>query len=224
MKIFAAVLTVFILASHVSANDLRSVTVTGESSVSVVPDIATLRVGVVETHENAQTAMELMAPKINQIIDVAKGLEIADRDIQTTGLALNINWEERRRNGFVASSTIALTIRDLEKLPEVLSALVDAGLNELSGPVFSYSKALEAENQAMTMAVENAKEKAEQLALLTGMTLGNPIKIDYQAQPASPRVFAMAEAKSFSSFDAPQIEAGELQISSYVTISFELKE
>jgi hypothetical protein len=92
----------------------------------------------------APTANEAVRQNNTQMAAVIarlKKLGIADKDIQTTQISLNqqFDYNEGRQvfRGFEANNTVTAKLRDLKKLPQFLDALASDGATNFNGPSFS---------------------------------------------------------------------------------------
>ncbi len=100
-------------------------------------------------------------------------LGIAQKDIQTDFIQLGMQYEI---DGVTASyyytrKAIVLTLHDVSRMEEVLSAAVDAGATHIHGVVFQTSKLREYRDKARALAVQAAKDKARDLAAAAGLKL-----------------------------------------------------
>lgn len=72
----------------------------------------------------------------------------------------------------VALNGLQVRVDDLERLPEILSALSGAGVRQIAGVVFEHSDAGAIQNRLFETAVANARMQAEALAAGLGGSLG----------------------------------------------------
>src|SRR5439155_22552531 len=133
---FAA--AVALLPAH--AED-KLVTVTGEATVAVAPDAAVIRLGVSSQDKTAREASEANAKQMTAVLAAIKDSGIADRDIQTSRLSLQPQYDANksgnaRLTGFQASNQVTVRIRDIDRLPAVVDRAIAAGANEMSGIEF----------------------------------------------------------------------------------------
>ena len=203
------------------AEELRSVQVNGTSEVSVVPDRARITVGVNVVQNDPTAAMAELASKSSALVEAIKSKGIEGKDIQTSQLSLRPHWVGDKNEGFEASNNLSIEVATISELPNLLEALTEAGMNDLGGLEFISSEADAKEREAMLLAVEDARARAEALAAATGMKLGDPISIDYNSGGGSPRPMMMAKAASMEMSDMA-VEAGSVGISSNVNIRYEL--
>src|SRR4026208_2330959 len=144
--------------SHAHATE-KLVTVTGEATVAVAPDTAIIRIGVTSQDKTAREAGEVNAKQMTAVLAAIKDAGIADRDIQTSRLSLQPQYDANksgtaRLTGFQATNQVTIRIRDIDKLSAVLDRAIGAGANEMSGIEFvvsEQSKLLDQERDDATM-------------------------------------------------------------------------
>jgi uncharacterized protein YggE len=203
----------------------RSVTVQGKGSVSVTPDTAGAAVGASITVRSVDDARQQVAQRMNAVIQTLRDSGIPDEDIDTTSYNVNVNRDHqvpaRPVTGYTVSHIVHFTVTPLDKIGPILSAVVDAGANELRHLEFSSSDLTEATAQARAKAMADAESRARQYAQLSNLQLGAPISIregreevDITVQHSS----YLAEAR----MDSADIPAGQQDIEVQVTVIFEL--
>ena len=128
--LFAAVGIVIALAP--ARADDKLVTVTGEATIAVAPDAAVIRIGVTSQDKTAREASEANAKQMTTVLAAIKDNGIADRDIQTSRLSLQPQYDPNkagtaRLTGFQANNQVTVRIRDIDKLPALLDRAIAAG-------------------------------------------------------------------------------------------------
>lgn len=78
---------------------------------------------------------------MSKVMAAVKAAGIADKDVQTSGINLSPQYtykenEAPKINGYQASNTVSLKVRDITRLGKVLDALVAQGANDINGPSF----------------------------------------------------------------------------------------
>ena len=120
-----------------------------------------------------------------------------------------------------ASNTVTVTVRDLDKVGDILTRAVAAGSNQISGPNFSVSDPEKYLAEARKKAVENAIAKASVYANAAGLKLGSILSMVEEG--ATVPVYAPRSA-TFSAAGAPvPIEAGEESLQARILLIVELK-
>ena len=154
-----------------------SISIQGRGEVIAVPDIATLNFGVqTGRQKTADRAMKILTEKMTKVMQSLRAVGIEEKDIRTQYLSLNpsYDWNEGRRKdeGFEANQSLVVKVRDLEKISTVLDAAVKAGANQAGSVSFTIDDPENLRAQARQKAIENAKNKAKQLAKDLDVTLG----------------------------------------------------
>ncbi|MGA7083792.1 MAG: SIMPL domain-containing protein, partial [Pseudolabrys sp.] len=163
---FLLILVVATFAITTAQAAERLVTVTGEATVAVPPDSAVIRIGVSSLEKTAREAGEANAKQMTAVLTTVKASGIAERDIQTSRLSLQPQYDPNkggtaRLTGFQANNQVTIRIRDIDNLPTVLDRAIAAGANEMSGIEFVVSDQSKLLDQARDEAIADARRKAE---------------------------------------------------------------
>jgi len=159
-----------------------TITVVGEGRVSIRPDMARATIGVEVIRPTVKEASAEASQVMNNVLGALRQLGVEDRDIQTSGFSV---WQERPYTPegaqgepvYHVTNQLNVAIRNLENLGAVLDAAMNAGANNIYGVTFSLSDTAQAEAEARRKAVENARAKAEDLARLTNLQLGEVLSV-----------------------------------------------
>ncbi|MGV6812901.1 MAG: SIMPL domain-containing protein [Brevirhabdus sp.] len=228
--VFVTVLAALVgLSTPAAAQDSppRTLTVTGSGSFEAAPDMALIRLGVTTQAKEAAAAMAKNTEQMTAMIETLKAAGIAPGDLQTSNLSLHPNWSSRNSSssqpprilGFVARNTLAVRVRDLARLGQVLDAVIKAGANDFQGLSFSLSDPTPAADAARSDAVADATRKARLYAKAAGVALGPVLSI---SETAGARPYA-AEMARAAMADAVPIEAGEVSVGASVTIVYAIE-
>jgi len=199
----------------------KLVTVTGEATVAVAPDAAVIRIGVTSQDKTAREASEANAKQMTAVLAAIKETGIADRDIQTSRLSLQPQYDANksgnaRLTGFQASNQVTVRIRDIDKLATVLDRAIASGANEMSGIEFVISEQSKMLDQARDDAIADARRKAELYAKAAAARIGNVVSISEEGPAPQPRPMQAMRA------GAVPIAPGEQTLRAVVTVSYEL--
>lgn len=176
-------------------------------TVKAEPDIATISAGVTSEAPTAVAAMRQNAVEMTAVIKRIKSLGIAERDIQTTGINLNAQYDYDRDTqkqvfrGYSSSNRVSVILRKVDNTGGVLDALVAAGATDISGPQFSIDDDTAAKAQARKAAMERAQGQAMEYARWAGYTGVRLLEVSEsitgnQPIPMMQRSMAMADASS----------------------------
>lgn len=214
-----------------SAESSHSITIAGIGKVTVIPDIATFTIGVITEQKAVTQAQSENTAKMNGIIAELKKIGIDKEDIKTINYNISPQYDwvavrqgQRVLRGYQVSQTVLVKIRNLDKIGEVMAKSGELGANDVSGLTFTIDDQEKIKQEAREKALLNAKEKAEALAKVAGVKLGKIVNFSEEAPIYPSRYYNYAmEAKAMGGGDEePQIEAGSLDITINVTVSYEV--
>ena len=205
--------------------------VTGQGEVSVEPDIAIIRLGIESENDSVATARDRAAAAMNDVMDTLSANGIADKDIQTQYFNIQQirTWDRETEKevvtGYRVTNTVTVTIRDIEKVGTTIDAVTDAGgdLTRINGINFSIDDPDEYYEEARKEAMADAKKKAEQLAKLANVDLGNATYISENLYSAPIAKSAMAVGYDEGASYSTSISPGELDISLNVQVAYSIK-
>lgn len=154
----------------------HTISVSGSGKVVVVPDMATVDLGVAIERPNAKAARTAAAEAMTKVVATIKALGIDDKDIKTVNVSLNPVYDypdnaSPRVRGYQLNNTVTITVRDLDKLSDVLDNSVQSGATSVNGVSFDVADRVSAEAKARDAAVADAKAKAEALASGLGVRI-----------------------------------------------------
>jgi len=213
----------------VNVNSQQGIWVTGTGTISVTPDIANVSLGVNAQAPKVADAQSQAVEAMNQLMAALTAAGIDPKDIQTQ--YYNISQMTKYDNttgqstvtGYQVSNTVNVKIRDTGKVGSIIDSVAAAAgdLTRINGISFSVDKPEQYNAQIRSLAMADAKAKAQQLASLAGVTLGAPTYIVENAG-SSPIVYPVAVAKDAGQSVTP-ISAGQTQISLNVQVAYAIQ-
>jgi uncharacterized protein YggE len=176
-------------AERAGEDAAEGITVTGIGRLYTVPDEAEFSLGITTKGRTARGALSANSERMRALIDALKAAGVAERDIQTRDVSVGSGYDPNGRSDeFVASNTVSVLIRDLDRSGTVLDAATRAGANNVYGPSLTRSNREGLEAKALEDAVANARKRAETLAEAAGVELGAVTAIS----EAAPEVYGGA--------------------------------
>ncbi|MBS0248972.1 MAG: SIMPL domain-containing protein [Proteobacteria bacterium] len=200
----------------------RLITVSGDATVAVAPDLAMIRLGVTSQAKTAREASDANAKQMTSVLAAIKEAGIADRDVRTSRLSLQPQYDQSKPGaarllGFQVTNQVTVRIREIDKLPSILDHAIAAGANEMSGIEFIVSEQSKLLDQARDDAIADARRKAELYAKAAGVKLGSVTSIVEEGSSPPPRPVMQALRAG-----AVPVAPGEQMLRAAVTVSFEL--
>jgi len=200
-----------------------AISVSGEATISVPPDMAEIEGGFTSVAKTAREASDANNAAMGKLLLALKAANIDEKDIQTSRLSLQPQNAPNQATpaivGYRASNHVTIRLHDVTKAAGVIDMLVGAGANDIGGINFMVSGASKLLDQAREQALADARRKAEIYAKAAGVTLGPPLSIAEQGggspMPMQFRVKAMGAATPLSQ--------GEETLSVSVNVSWAIK-
>jgi len=224
----AAILTGALLTTPALAQPElpAAISVTGEATVSVPPDLAEIDGGVTSEAKTAREASDANNAAMSKVLSALKGAGIAEKDFQTSRLSLQPQYAPNRPGpsavvGYRASNRVTIRLRDVSKVAGVIDTLVAAGANEIGGINFMVSNASKLLDEAREQAIADARRKAEIYAKAAGVTLGAPLDISEGGSPGPMPFRKMAAGMAAAPVPVAQ---GEETLRLTVSVSWAIKQ
>lgn len=229
----AAMLAVAAVASAVPAAaqtaDIRpvdgtrlDVVATGE--VNRVPDIVRINAGVMTQAQTASEAIRQNAEQMRSVRAALRRAGVAERDIQTSSINLNADWRHTENAapqfiGYRAHNMVNVRFRDVANAGRILDALVEAGANQIDGPMFAIDRPQEALDEARVQAIATARARADLYARSLGMRVGRILLVSEAGANVPAPIMARMQAQDSA---ASNVAPGEQTLGISLTVSFEL--
>lgn len=219
----------------------RLITITGEAEVNVVPDQVVLTLGVETSNRQLRLAKSANDEIVKKVFAAAQAREVAAKDIQTDYMGIEPryrdSYEQRDFVGFFVRKTVVVTLRDVTQFEDLLSDVLDAGANYVQGIQFRTTELRKYRDQARSLAIQAAREKAVAMAQELGQQVGQPARITeeqnnwwsgYGAWWGGSYVGAMTQNVIQNAGNAPvltegALAPGQISVTARVTVSFELE-
>lgn len=201
--------------------------VSGEGVVKVVPDQVLIRSRIEHEGMAAAEVKKQNDQTAERILSYLEEEGIPRKHVKTDYVNLNKRYNYNDKSyTYVASQAISIELEDLDRYEEVISGLLERGLNGIQGVEFDSSEIEEHRAAARKKAVLEAKQKAEDLAGALGQEVGKAISISELSGGDFQPVFRAMEMKA--SMDAggnessQNIAPGEMEVKVQVNVGFHL--
>jgi uncharacterized protein YggE len=206
----------------------RAITVPGEGSVQVAPDVVTVNLGVQTRNSNVQQAVNENNRIAAAIMEAARAIGVADADMQTAYFSVypQTGYDPfgvpNQETTYLVDNNLAVRLRDVTRLSELLQDAVDAGATNIYGVSFVISDTAAAEEEARAEAMADALSRAAQIAVDAGLTLGEPITISTGMTLPQPIFYAPAYGVGGGG-EGPPVSAGMNTVTVHVTVSYAVR-
>lgn len=216
-------------AAQDGAGTARSITVTGQGEAAGPPDRATINAGVQTVAKTVIESSQENQAIVERIMQALRQEGIEDTDIQTADYSV---WPEQQHDprgsgeititGYRVNNTVRITVKDIERLGKVLAAVTNAGANAIHGIGFSVEDTAALEERARAAAMAEARTRAEALAELAGVELGQVLNISMTPGGGYPVPAMGGRMEMAMAAPAPGISAGQLSITVQVQVTYDI--
>jgi len=131
---------------------------------------------------------------------------------------------KRVGRGYVARNTVEIRVDMVDRVGEILEMAAGSGATNLGGVRFDLKNRAQLERDALRLAVEAARAKAQAVAAGAGRTVDRIIRIEEQGASApEPRPMFRSAAVGAAADATPPIASGEIEIRASVVLTVSLK-
>ncbi len=163
---------------------LTTVSVSGYGTVEARPDVATIDMAVKTTNEQITKAVDDNTTLINAVIEAVHNVGVDTSDIETNFFWVAQDFKLKGETAqdlpipvYSVTNSITVTVRDVDKISEVIAVAVDAGANQVTSPHFFISDTTPYEDQARDLALADARARADAIAAAFGRTVGDALSM-----------------------------------------------
>jgi uncharacterized protein YggE len=212
------------------AGSNRSITVVGIGKVTGKPDVGRVTVGIETQASSLQKAVDDNKAKMNSLLDTLKQLGLADKDIRTSNYSVYTERASAPAMGaevstdqmiYHVTNQVDVTVRDVNRIGEVLDKAVAAGANNIYGVNFSVEDTAGLEADAREKAVADARARAEELARLNGVQLGEVLTVSEVIGGSAYPMYR--DAMGLGGGGGTPVQPGELEMSLSIQITYAVK-
>jgi len=213
-----------------SATEVNTIEVTGTGVSTAVPNVAAFTIGVQVMQPNVGAATRQSAALTKNVIDALSSFDIAPADVQTTDYNLHAEHDHRGNRpgpapivGYRVSNNLQVTVRDLNRLSEIIDAATDAAGSGagVHGLRFMVSDPQQALSLAREAAWTDAQAKANQIAALAGVAIG-AVRSVAEMSPGNEAPMPMRRGRmaEMAMSAPPPMEAGSSSIVVNLAVAF----
>ena len=239
MKPLLSLLAVFLLVSPAFAQMMpppppRMVSVSGEAKEQLAPDQAILNASLVSKFPTLIEAKKHNDGLMEKLVNIAKEYKIPQQKINASNVYISPEYRydnptgKQQFVGYVVNRSVAITMDDITVHERVLSALIDAKIDQVGGVQFTLKDPEAVGQRLREKAVANAKARAEALTRAAGVKLGPAMTISDSGnsmpypQPMPMMAMARGAEMADSASVAPSLP-GLIEVRQNVQVTFGLE-
>lgn len=215
-----------------AAGSRNTVTVTGRATVSAMPDEVKVTLTVQEEASTAPAAMDAASKTTQRVLERLKSEGIPDNAVETQNVTLypirtyDPNTGKETLAGYRAENSVTVIVTDAATVGKVLSAAVESGVNNVTGPVWRLRDESPTVNEALKQAVADARAKAESLATAGGVRVGDVVMISegsVEVPVTPPPYWRAADKAEAATVAEPPVNPTRIDVTATVTVTYTLE-
>ncbi|MEO6729501.1 MAG: SIMPL domain-containing protein [Candidatus Dojkabacteria bacterium] len=206
----------------------NTISVSGDGKLFAKPDMVLITVTASELSATSKQALENASNKIKQAVAVAQANGVAVDDIQTSNLSVSPDYDYNNGTpvlkGQRANVSVEIKVKGVDSNATKATSIID-GVSEIdqiqiSNISFDIENKAPLFTQARKLAYDKAKQKADELAGLSGVKLLKPVSVsDTSSDISSPSPLRnVAYAAEASADLSSTLSSGQLEINLNVSV------
>ncbi len=217
----ATLLTTAVAATAPVLAQTNGIHVSGQGSLEVEPDMGYVSMHVRREGSDPAELRRDIDKVVRAILKLVRNLKITESDVTTAALSINPRYRRRDSetvvDGVIATQTILITLRDLELFGRLLNRSLEEGVNNVDPIRLDTSRRVELENQALEVAMKDAREEAARVALGLDLRLGQALNVQVVSHSPRPQM-ALMEMRSAGNSDT--FNPGLIRVERNVQVTF----
>lgn len=212
-------------SSALAASQVPTIVTMGEATVRRAPDQAFVTIAVETRAKTPREAQQQNAQAMTSVQQRLGAIGIPKDAVRTTGYSIQQEFDytngKRTARGYVAHNGVDVRVDAVERVGDVLDAMVEAGATTVSGVRFDLKDRAGAEREALRLAVLDGRARAEAIASGAGRTLERILRIADAPQPrfkGAPQMMLERSAAGVAAADTP-IAPGEIEVRAEVELT-----
>ncbi|RUQ31629.1 DUF541 domain-containing protein [Peribacillus cavernae] len=196
--------------------------VSGQKTVQAAPDQAVITLGVITENVDSAAAQQENAAAISKVIKSIAAFGVPEDQMKTVEYRIDPQYDyndgKQVFRGYKVTHLIQFISTNIKQVGEIIDTAVKNGANTVTSVRFTLSNEEAFYRQALSLAFENAHQKALSMAKTMNVTLGS---IPEQVQEVSAgQPVVPFEMSAYSKVASTPIQPGELNISAVVKVEY----
>jgi uncharacterized protein len=159
--------------------DMRTIKVSGEAEIKVVPDRVIIMLGVEKTDKVMAEAKKQNDKIVKAATDAAANNGVREKDISTEFFNVAPVYDDHNvLVGYQVRRRMVVTLNDITKFESLITDLLSSGVENIQNVQFQTTELRKYRDQARANALKAASEKAQAMASELGLQVGQAQSID----------------------------------------------
>lgn len=238
LLIFLTLLIAYIVPSTAHAeetHDPAKLSLSAQATISKPADELQLSVGIVTLGDTAEKTLTENSAIIQRVIDALQKAGLSDGEYKTGRFSIHPTYTHYPKDppenwkpsiiGYEVSNLLLIKTGKLDLAGKLIDAASKAGANSVENIHFNLRDPRIHWDEAISLATQHAISDAQVIANAAKIQLGRLLSISLDAAGnVTPRFNNVYFAKAAPETALPPIEAGDVDVSASVSISYEIKQ
>lgn len=206
----------------------RTITVNGTSTITALPDMATVDIRIITTGKTSTIAQSDNARIANDVRTKLTALGVHSADIDSSDFSLSPQYGEAKNRpapivGYTARHTLTVTVRDLSLFSRSIDTALSCGASQLGNITYDCQDKNNLQMQALANAAREAKQKATTLATALGEPDVQLLSITESGISTTPyRIRYAKDNLTATGSESTELSINDIRITATVTAVFTL--
>ncbi|MCL0032139.1 SIMPL domain-containing protein [Dehalococcoidia bacterium] len=208
--------------------------VTGIGSKDAKPDLSVVNIGVETRGETVATARSKAVSSMSKVLTSLDKNDVDTKDVQTSNFSIypeyvyedvpGKRYSVQKLIGYRVANAVKVKVRNLDRLGDIIDDAASSGGDDIriNGISFTIEDTKVLEDLARKLAVADAINKAEEIARLTGTSLGRIVDIVDNPSNNPSSNFSRMEMGMLADYASTPISSGELTMTVSVNAVFSI--
>ncbi len=217
--------------STVEPSKFKTIMIKSIGELETLPDMATFQIDLTCLDKSIKTSKKCLVSKSNELIDKLKSFGINKDDILTTSINMNKSYTWRNNSnvfeGYRSSTSVFVTLRNIEKLDEIYTELLENRNLDLGGLNYSHSRLDSLKNEAYVNALDKSEILVDKFLERLPETKKEILKIgnvEISTSLPEPNESKYVEAEvAFSRNKSVAISKGTVRVTATLFVEYQIK-
>lgn len=211
----------------------NTIEVSSTEEVRVVPDMAQITYSAYTQEADAVACQEKNQQELDKVVDLLTSYGIDEKSIQTSnyGLSPIYDWNSGKTvTGYEMDTRVIVSDVAIDQVGTLLTESIGAGINSVESVDYLCSDFDDSYEEALKLAVESARVKAQAMAEAGNCSLGDIVNIveygnNQSARYTGYRNMAKLESGAGAAMDtaAMAVMPGEVSVEANITVEFAIE-
>lgn len=173
----------FLVNANTPLPDNRHISIVGNAQLEAKPDIVVVSLAVESIKTKSVEAKQEVDNRVNDLLDGLDKFGIDEENVSASNISTRPRYNyvkngKENISGYSASRNLTVTFENIKKLSAFMDFALAVKINQITNVQFKSSKEKRLKADVLALAVKDAKQKGNSLAIAFGAKLGRIYSIN----------------------------------------------